>query len=97
LIKDNRRYPRFNVKWPVIIQHGDRIFKGEVHIMSANGGFIRSEQSLEPDGTVRLTINIPDGASLLLDARVVSSEHSHPEDEKYPYSIGVHFEKGASS
>ena len=58
---------------------------------------MRSEQSLEPDKTVHLTINIPDGASLVLDARVVSSGHSHPDDQQYPYSIAVQFEKGRSS
>jgi hypothetical protein len=92
LTKDKRRFPRFNVKWPVVIENGDRMFKGEMHIMSANGGSIRSEQSLEPDKTIHLTIDIPDGASLVLDARVVWSVHAHSEDEKYPYSIGVQFE-----
>jgi len=97
LNKDNRKYPRFNVKWPVVIQNDDSIFKGEIRVMSANGGFIRSEQFLEPDKTIHLTINIPEDVSLTLDAKVVSSAHSHPDDQQYPYSIGVQFEKGKAA
>ena len=62
--------------------------------MSANGGFIRGEQSLEPDKTILLTIIIPESAWLVLNARVVSSAHSHPDDEQYPYSLGMQFEIG---
>ena len=94
MTEDSRKYPRFNVKWPVVIMNGNRIFKGEIQVMSANGGFIRGEQSLEPDKTIHLTINIPESTPLELDAKVVSSAHSHPDDQRYPYSISVQFEKG---
>jgi transcriptional regulator of NAD metabolism len=94
LTENNRKYPRFDVKWPVIVKNGSRVFKGEILVISANGGFIRSGESLEPNRIIHLTINVSESTPLELDATVVSSAHSHPEDEKYPYSIGVHFEKG---
>jgi hypothetical protein len=97
LSKNDRKYPRFNVEWPVTIKNGTRIFKGELRVMSANGGFLRCEESLEPNRIIHLTINVPENALLELDARVVSSSHSHPDDEQYPYSIGVNFEKEESS
>jgi hypothetical protein len=97
LTKNNRKYPRFDVDWPVTIQYGTRIFEGELRVMSANGGFIRCKESLEPNKIVRLTINVPETPPLKLDARVISSARSHPDDEQYPYSIGVHFEKGEAS
>lgn len=95
--KNNRKYPRFDVEWPVTIENGTRIFEGEIRVMSANGGFIRCEESLEPNRIIHLTINFPENAPLELDAKVVSTAHSHPDDEQYPYSIGVHFVKGESS
>ena len=97
MTKNNRKYPRFDVKWPVIVKNGTRNFKGEILVISANGGFIRCEQSLEPNRTIHLTINISESTPLELDARVVSSAHSHPDDEQYPYSMGVHFEKAGQS
>lgn len=97
MTKDNRRFPRFEVKWPVIVKDGTKIFGGELHVMSANGGFIRCEESLEPNTVVHLTINVPESTTLELDARVVSSAHSHPDDQQYPYSIAVQFGKGRSS
>jgi hypothetical protein len=93
LTKDKRKYQRFDVKWPVVIENGTRIFAGEIQVMSANGGFIRCEESLEPNRIIHLTINVPESPPLKLDARVISSAPSHPDDEQYPYSIGVHFEK----
>jgi hypothetical protein len=97
LTKNDRKYPRFDVKWPVVVENGTRAFKGEILVISANGGFIRSEESLKPNRIIHLTINVSEGTPLELDATVVSSAHSHPEDEKYPYSISVHFDKVGSS
>ena len=97
MTKDSRKYPRFDVKWSLIVKNDTRIFGGELHVMSANGGFIRCEEPLEPNTIIHLTINVPESTTLELKARVVSSVHSHPDDQQYPYSIAVQFEKGGSS
>ena len=97
MTNNNRKYPCFDVKCPVIVKNGTRVFKGEILVISANGGFIRSEESLEPNTIIHLTINVSESTPLEIDARVVSSAHSHPDDEQYPYSISVHFEKAGQS
>ena len=97
MTKDNRKYPRFEVKWPIIVKDGTKIFAGQLRVMSANGGFFLCEESFEPNTIIHLTINVPESTTLELDARVVSSAHSHPEDEQYPYSIAVQFGKAGPS
>jgi hypothetical protein len=70
LTKDSRKYPRFDVKWPVIVKNDTRIFGGELHVMSANGGFIRCGEPLEPNTIIHLTINVPESTTLELKVRV---------------------------
>ena len=56
---------------PVEFVQGDLKGTGVIHDLSPRGMFVRSSQSLVAGPTLRLRVNLPEGRTLVLNARVV--------------------------
>jgi len=89
--EDRRRYPRFDVRYPVKIVTSRGMFEGETKDMSAGGTFIWCQETLRAQEMCGLKIEIPTGSPLQLSARVIWSRAPDPDDETSPRGMGVRF------
>ena len=65
-----RRYPRFNVSWPVVVEVGKRFFLLQVVNVSGRGAKVRPTERLDEGGVAQLHFHPPNGSSLDIEAIV---------------------------
>lgn len=65
-----RRYPRFNVSWPVVVEAGRRVFLLQVVNVSGRGAKVRPPERLGEGSVAQLHFHPPNGSSLDVEAIV---------------------------
>jgi len=65
-----RRYPRFNVAWPVVVEAGKRFFLLQAVDVSGRGAKVRPTERLSEGSVAQLHFHPPDGSSLDVEAIV---------------------------
>ncbi len=90
--REKRDRPRARVKWPVILQTDQGDIQGETLNITVDGALIRCQETLEPDETIEIVINVPTLLRpLKILAQVIHSSVSGTADEISYYQIGVRF------
>lgn len=90
---EKRQHPRIEVKWPVIISHGDDFIEGETENIAFDGISIVCEEPLPMDEIIRMSIETPDQQSRVISARVIWSDVYGIDDQSTTYGIGLCFVK----
>lgn len=65
-----RRYPRFSVSWPVVVEAGKRFFLLQTVNVSGRGAWVRPTERLGEGSVAKLHFHPPNGASLDVEAIV---------------------------
>lgn len=65
-----RRYPRFNVSWPVVVKGGKRVFLLHAVSVSGRGAKVRPREGLGEGSVAQLHFHPPNGSSLDIEAIV---------------------------
>jgi len=65
-----RRYPRFNVSWPVVVEAGKRFFLLQAVNVSGRGARVRPTERLDEGSVAQLHFHPPNGSSLDVEAIV---------------------------
>ncbi len=90
--REKRNRPRARVKWPVILQTDQGDIQGETLNITVDGALIRCQETLEPDETIEIVIDVPTLVRpLKIPAQVIHSSVSGTADEISYYEIGVRF------
>jgi hypothetical protein len=85
-------YPKANLKWPVVIQDGERSIEGVTLTLNPNQAYIRCTKPLKLYEVIEMTINIPDSdRSIKARAEVVFSNIYGPDDQISPRGMIVRF------
>ena len=92
-----QKYSRAQVKWPVVIQAGERTMDGVTWKVSPNGVFIKCAKPLRLHEVCDLAIRVP-GAErpLEVSVEVVWSNIHGQDDEVTPRGMGARFIKISS-
>jgi hypothetical protein len=88
--KEERKHPRVEVNWPVVVMTSHGPMEGETHNLSKSGSFIRCPEVPELAESFRIVLKPPEGQILLATARVVWSD-SFISDKSMFYGMGVSF------
>ena len=91
--REQRRYPRVDTKWPVIINARDDLVTGEAMDISAGGAFICCQRYIEEAAKVQLSfLDVPFlNRPLPVMAEVIRSDIHCAENSLRPYGIGIRF------
>ena len=90
--KDERGYPRADIKWPVLVKSEKRTMEGVTSNVTPNGVFIHCQQPLRLNETFDMKIDIPGSDhSLAAKAEVIWSNRYGPDDDISPRGMGVRF------
>ena len=65
-----RRYPRFTVSWPVVVEAGKRVFLLQAVNVSGRGAKVGPTERLGEGSVAQLHFHPPDGSSLDVEAIV---------------------------
>ena len=85
-------YPKSNLKWPVVIQNGERSIEGVTLTLNPNQAYIRCAKPLKLYAVIEMTINVPDSdRSIWARAEVVFSNIYGPDDQISPRGMIVRF------
>ena len=90
---ERRKCARANMSWPVVMETDERFVYGNMLNVSTLGAFIRSRRPLGILEAARMAIvdaNLQ-GGSIVLEARVMWSRVSGPDNELTPHGMGVQF------
>jgi hypothetical protein len=68
--RPSRRYPRFNVSWPVVVESGRRFFLLQAVNVSGRGAKVRPTERLGEGSVALLHFHPPTGPSLDVEAIV---------------------------
>ena len=89
-VKERRKYPRIQVRWPVSILAADELRQGKMEDISLGGAFIRCEKPPRENEKVLLTFQDHSSNTLVL-ARVVWTNYESQGSGDKPAGIGVKF------
>ncbi len=85
-------YPKAKLKWPVVIQDGERSIEGVTLALNPNQAYIRCAKPLKLYEVIEMTINVPDSdRSIKARAEVVFSNIYGPDDQISPRGMIVRF------
>ena len=90
-MEDRRGSSRTNADWPVKITTSEESMEGQVRNVSSTGSFIQCGKPLSAKEKCRLIMELPKGRRANIDAEVVWSTASDPDDESNPQGMGVKF------
>ncbi len=90
-MEDRRGSFRTGADWPVKIITSENSTEGEVRNVSSTGAFIQCDKPLSAKEKCRLIVELPKGRMAEIDAEVVWSTASDPDDESSPRGMGVRF------
>ncbi len=88
---EQRRHPRIDVTWPVIISKGDDFIEGETKNVAFEGISIFCEEPLPLDEIVSISIEPPDQQSMVISGRVVWSDIYGIDDQNATHGVGLCF------
>jgi len=86
-----RKHPRTNVNWPVVIETSEGTVEAEVKNISIGGAFICCERPMAVGEVFRLTITAPDHEPIEATAKAVWSNAHLPKEKVIHLGMGVQF------
>lgn len=90
--QERRRYPRAEVKWPVIVNEPQGPMDGVIRDVSFGGALIRCPKPLNLREAFGILINVPDvNRPMEIVAEIVRSSMQDSDDEIAPWAMGVKF------
>lgn len=91
--REQRRYPRADADWSVIINAGEDFLTAKTIDISAGGAFICCQKSIGEAARVHLSfLDVPSlNRPLPVMAEVIRSNIHCIEDESRPYGMGIRF------
>ncbi len=89
--EEKREHPRAESDWTARIQREQLFFDGVVKNVSHRGAYICCDRKLIPREKVRIAIEDPDRAPLVIDAEVVWSRILSQNETCGLYGIGFRF------
>ena len=89
--EEKREHPRAESDWTVRIQREQLFFDGVVKNVSHRGAYICCDRKLIPREKIRIAIEHPDRAPLVIDAEVVWSRILSQDETCGLYGIGLRF------
>lgn len=90
--QEKRRYPRAEVKWPVIVHEPQGPVDGVIRDVSFGGAFISCPKPLELSEAFGILINVPDvNRPMEIVAEIVRTSMQDSDDEIAPWGMGVQF------
>ena len=89
--KENRTYPRVEIRWPVIIQNSQTKLLGEIENDSPDGAFISCKDVPPVDGNFFMVIEAPDYKTMSIAARVTWSTVLETRKGDSYFGVGVKF------
>lgn len=92
-LHQRRRFPRAAVRWPVTLISKNQTLQGIVKNISQGGVLVYLPETLKPQDTIRLAIEISDCSSVLTaEGEVISvTPLKNLVEKKYAYSVAVQF------
>ena len=90
-MEERRGSSRTSADWPVKIITSEDSMEGEVINVSSSGAFIQCENPLSSREKCLLIVELPKGKKANIDAEVVWSTPSGPDDPSSPRGMGVRF------
>ena len=90
--EENRRIPKANVRWPVIIERPEGDIEGVITRVTPKGGFVHCLKPLKLNEVFDMTINAPDNR-FTVKAEVIWSNIYGRDDEISPRGMGIRFLK----
>lgn len=89
---ERRRYPRTEVRWPVVLWTADRSISGETLNIAPDGALIRCREPLRSSEVFEIAISVPAlERSLNLAAQVVQSNVYGADEGTRLCEMGVRF------
>lgn len=92
-LSENRRHPRIEVEWPVIVSKGDDFIEGKTKNIASDGISIFCEEPLPLDEIVSISIEPPGQHAMVISGRVIWSDVYGIDDQNATYGIGLCFVK----
>jgi hypothetical protein len=89
--EEKREHPRAESDWTARIQREQLFFDGVITNVSHRGAYICCDRKLTPREKVRIAIEHPDRAPLVIDAEVVWSRILSQDETCGLYGIGLRF------
>ena len=90
--EENRRIPKANIKWPVIVARPEGDIEGVMTKVTPKGGFIYCSKPLKLNEVFDMTIDAPDNR-FMVKAEVIWTNIYGRDDEISPRGMGVRFFK----
>ena len=87
-----RRYPRAELRWPIVISNNRGTIVGETRNIGVDGAFLFCPEPLKKREALKLFILAPDRRALEIPARVIWSNQYGSEEDAPPLGMGVRFE-----
>jgi hypothetical protein len=88
--KEERRFPRVDITWPVVVVTTNGQLDGETQNLGLGGVFIRCSEAPELEENFRLVIKPPENQLLPATAEIVWSD-IFISDQSMFYGMGVSF------
>ena len=88
---DKRKYPRIEVRWPVVVTSNQGNVEAETKNISVNGVFIESNQRLRVGETYPMSIKPPDHQLIKVTGKIIWSESHVKTPEDIVYGFGFYF------
>jgi len=89
--EDRRRYPRYEISWPVRIEAGGETIAAETRDIGADGISIFCEEGLRLNETYRFSIHPEPGPGIRIEGTVVWSELYALERGRAAVGMGICF------
>jgi Tfp pilus assembly protein PilZ len=89
--QEKRRHPRVAISWQAAIEQSGNHEEVQLKDISLGGAFVVCREPLALNDRLKITIDIPDQGSLLLNAEVVWSNANIPSDQVVNRGMGVRF------
>ena len=90
--EENRRIPKANVGWPVIVERPEGDIEGVITRVTPKGGFVHCAKPPKLNEVFDMTIDAPDHR-IVVKAEVVWSNTYGRDDEISPRGMGIRFLK----
>jgi hypothetical protein len=90
--EENRRIPKANVRWPVIVERPEGDIEGVITRVTPKGGFVHCAKPPKLNEVFDMTIDAPDNR-FMVKAEVIWSNIYGRDDEISPRGMGIRFLK----
>jgi Tfp pilus assembly protein PilZ len=89
--EEKRRHPRVAIDWWASIEKSGQNTQVQLRDISLGGAFVLCREPLALNENFQITLDLPDQASLQLNAEVVWSNANIPADEVVNRGMGIRF------